>query len=497
MNQMLLRRHVNTIILLAIAAIFITFRLWHLSYFSLDGDEIFSVQASRQNWNALPSVIVRDLVHPPLFYLLLKIWISIGGESLLWLRLFPAITAVASIIPFLLLCRELKFQIPERNLALFLIAINGYLAYYAQHVRMYSLLFFLTLCSLWLFVRFYKQEVNQKINLLALFIVNLLLIYTQYFGWFVVGIECLFLLLWGRRKLLLFLLSVGALVICFTPWAYAVAQAAVAKKGLAENISWITRPGLSDLIWYYATLNGLQSFPHATSLSILIFGFPILLWCWHSLRREDRWKLITPGGLLLFSFLPTLLAFVASQVLTESLWGVRHLIIVAAPYLILVAVAAYRLRPLWLRTIMLALVIGWASLAGLYELTRTDKKIAWETLTHQMIQAEPAQSSGVKVYTLEEFVTLPLGFYLETAGDRRFHIITVEDINAATGEHFWVAFRNSTGNQEQQPQEASEGKRLSSWGFDCGRDTRTEDNHLSRLAAIAQCRKIPAPHKDC
>lgn len=437
-----------------IVALFITFRLWHLSYFCLDGDEIFSVQAARQNWTIMSSVIVRDLVHPPLFYLLLKIWIGIGGESLLWLRLFPAITAVASIFPFLLLCRELKFQIPERNLALLLIAINGYLAYYAQHVRMYSLLFFLTLCSLWIFVIFYKYELNQKLNLLALFIVNLLLIYTQYFGWLVVGIECVFLLLWARRRLLLFSLSVGALVICFMPWTYAVAQAAGAKKGLGENISWwITRPNLSDLIWYYATLNGLQRFPHATSLNMLIFGFPILLWCWHSLRREDRWKSTTLGWLLLFSFLPTLLAFVASQVLSESVWGGRHLIIVAAPYLILVAVSVYRLRPLWFRTIMLALVIGWASLAGLYELTRTDKKIAWETLTHQMIQAEPTQLSGVKVYTFEVFVALPLNFYLETAGERRFQIITVEDSNAATGDHFWVAFRNSPEDQEQQLQE--------------------------------------------
>ena len=230
-------------------------------------------------------------------------------------------------------------------------------------------------------------------------------------------------------------LSVGALLILFAPWAYAVAQAAIAKEGLGENLSWITQRGLSDLVWYYATLNGLLKVPHTTLLSILIFGLPILFWCW-SLRREYRWKSTTLALLLLFSFLPTILAFVASRLLSESLWGTRHLIIVAATYLILVAIALYRLQLLWLRTVMLALVLGWALAAGVYDLIRTDKKIAWETLTHQMIQAEPLQSAAVNVFTFEEFVALPLGFYLEESGDERFRIMTVEHVNAATGNHF-------------------------------------------------------------
>jgi len=116
-DQMFPRKHVDTVIFVVIVGLFITFRLWHLNYFSLDGDEIFSVQAARQDLFSISSFIVRDLVHPPLFYLLLKIWISIVGESLLWLRLLPAITAVASLFPFFLLCRELNCHIRERNVA--------------------------------------------------------------------------------------------------------------------------------------------------------------------------------------------------------------------------------------------------------------------------------------------------------------------------------------------------------------------------------------------
>ena len=48
-------------------------------------------------------------------------------------------------------------RLPRVNLALLLLAVNGYLIKYAQEVRMYSLLFFLSLCSLWLFFRFFNR----------------------------------------------------------------------------------------------------------------------------------------------------------------------------------------------------------------------------------------------------------------------------------------------------------------------------------------------------
>lgn len=139
--------------------------------------------------------------------------------------------------------------------------------------------------------------------------------------------------------------------------------------------------------------------------------------------------------------------------LPQSLWGERHLIIVAAPYLLLVSAAVWRLRPPRLRTLVLAVVVVWASVAGLREIARTDKKIAWETLTRELIRVEPSPSGGVAVYTFEGFVASPLDFYLKAAREGRFQIRTVKDIGDASGEHFWVAFRDTTWTRGQKPQE--------------------------------------------
>ena len=119
-----------------IAALFVAARLWRLTAYSVRADEIFSIQAARQSWLDLVRYVIRDIVHPPLFYMLLKLWRRIGGESEAWSRLFPVLTAVASIGPFVLLCRELRLRAAEINLALALFAVNAYSIYFAQELRM-------------------------------------------------------------------------------------------------------------------------------------------------------------------------------------------------------------------------------------------------------------------------------------------------------------------------------------------------------------------------
>lgn len=221
-----------------VVGLFIAARLRDLTthnILQLAGSEIFGVQVARHDWDDIIAYAIKDIVHPPLFYVLLKLWISIGGESLLWwIRLFPVLTSIAALVPFLLLCRELKLRAAEINLTLALMAVNAYLISNSQGLRMYSLLLFFALCSLWLFVRLLNHVSDQKKTLLALFAVNLALVYTHYYGWLVVGVQFLILVLWDRRKLPLFSVSVMAIVLCFIPWAYAVTEVA-SEKGLRET----------------------------------------------------------------------------------------------------------------------------------------------------------------------------------------------------------------------------------------------------------------------
>jgi len=141
-------------IIVAICFVFVALRLWNLTDSCLWFDEIFGVHAAEMDWGNLFWFVAQDLIHPPLFYALLKIWIAAGGESLFWLRFFPVFFSTIAVAPFILLCRQFKLSLPTIALALMFFAVNGSLIKYAQEVRMYSLLLCLGLFSLWLFIRF-------------------------------------------------------------------------------------------------------------------------------------------------------------------------------------------------------------------------------------------------------------------------------------------------------------------------------------------------------
>jgi 4-amino-4-deoxy-L-arabinose transferase-like glycosyltransferase len=420
--------------------VFVAARLWRLTTYSLRPDEIFSLQTARQGWRALLAGAVRDTVHPPLFYLLLKAWIAIGGESELWLRLFPVLTAITAILPFVLWCRELHLRADEMNLALSLMAVNGYLIYYAQELRMYSLLLCLTLTSLWLFARVVRVHDGDRATLAGLFAVNCLLVCTHYYGWLVIGVELVFLLGWARHRLVTFALSVAAVVVCFSPWAYLVMRV-VARRGL--DLESFARPGfLDDVLGYYGTLSGPLRPAWRTNLGLFLFAFPVLLWAGRMRRtgRASDSRAPTFWLLALVAVVPVLFVYVASHVLPYSVWGPRLLIFTAPAVMALVAAAIYRLRPAWVRAAMVLCLVGWAAVAGFQELNRSGKN-AWASLVLQMSRAEDSGIGGIMVYAFGSSDET-IAFYLKERHDHRFRTKRVKSVAEMDGDHFWVAARS-------------------------------------------------------
>ncbi|MEO7971033.1 MAG: glycosyltransferase family 39 protein [bacterium] len=484
------KKSLATLLTAAVVVLFVAARLWRLSVSCLWFDEIFSVHAARQGWAELLRFVAADIIHPPLFYLLLKIWISLGGASVLWLRLLPALLGMAAIIPFLLLCRELDLKQNERNLALLLLAVNGYLIKYAQELRMYSLLMFLSLCSLWLFVKFFKREHDSHKQLGWLFLINLLLVYSHYAGWIVVAVECLALLVWQRRKAKPFLIAFALLLFAYLPWALLLRANSATGKGLAQNIGWVTRPSLRDLAQFYALLNKPFWFIQSTAarpydlltacFAILILGAPLVFLCvrvWRHAELENDPRVPTFRALLMFVLAPVVVVFGLSWILPHSVWGTRHLIVVAGPYAILVAVAIVRFPWHWLR-IAVGLVLGsWFLLAGVaWALARPPAFIwcAWEPLA-QKVEASAAQpAQAVHVYAFEDLVAYHLWFAFDSSQRKQFQVTVVKGLegipedpayflprhfnevtvmNSAqiTGDEIWIAYRAPRLDQTVPP----------------------------------------------
>ncbi len=463
--------------LLALGA-FIATRVWHLTATPLSYDEIFSIDTVQHDWTGMFAFVRQDMVHPPLFYILLKLWRGVGGDSVFWLRLFPALTAIVSLFPLLRLYRELNLRIAEVSAALVLTAANAYLIYYSQLLRMYSLFFFLSLCSLWFFVRWLKNS-DDRWPLRALFVANLLLVYTHYFGWVLIAAEFLTLCFRWRSRISSFTLTTALIALCFSPWIYAVSEAYLGRGGLHQNIGWINRPHLSDITSFVKTLNDRPfDFRFNGIIGIVLFGGPIAWWGWHVLRSEyqdGKQRDNTFWLLLLFSFLPIILVFSVSFLLQQSIWLPRGLIFVVVPYFALVCAAIMRLRWHWGRTVALLLLLGWAVLAGIKNTTQRARGIDLKSWVHQMIQSENPQAKQIEVYALDEHIPYLMRFYLKTEGEGRFHInlvkgltpqdtdywlnsalfqtVTIKELTDLKADHFWFAYNKSQWKEARIPQE--------------------------------------------
>lgn len=494
----------------AALALYAGVRLWRLDASCLWFDEIFGIHAALHEWGGLLRFVAADIIHPPFFYAVLKAWVWAGGESLLWLRLLPALLSILTVVPLVLLARELRLGAWETNLALLLMAANGYLIKYAQEVRMYSLLLLLTVASLWLFARFVNAGARR--TLAALTLVNLLLVYTHYYGWLVVAAELLFVAgrsqTVRRARLKPFLFSALVLAAAYAPWGYALLRAREAQgRGVEQNLGWVERPAPADVARFQALLHEPFYFQQSSAeplytkftapAGFLIFGLPLLLLLLRADARregdsEDSDEAVGDEGddgrrgdgrgwlwwALCFVLAPVLLAFGLSRLLPQSVWGTRHLIVVAASYMLLAAAAFARARPVWLRVALLVALGCWLAWGAAVVASRREGAFiwcAWEGHAARVREATAAADSATtEVYTFEDLVAYHLWFALGAGRNASTRVTVVKNVpgleedrayflprafdgvraggpDLLAGEQFWVAFRDTALTDKRPP----------------------------------------------
>ena len=472
-------RPLEMIAMACLIALYIAVRVWHLTDSCLWFDEIFSIHAAKHSWNELFQFVALDLIHPPLFYVFLKLWIAIGGESILWLRAFPVVFSVIAIFPLISLLRELKQNTRVQLICLSLLIFNGILLKYSQEVRMYSVMMCFALFSMWFFARyFFKGK-----SFIPLVIVNILLVYTHYYGWLVVGSEVAVILILQRIKWRRAIAMMAVTFVSFTPWIYAVWAAAQTGTGLAQNIGRTPRPGAVDLT--KLVLNLVEPFysspTTADPISIYRIAIPLLLISLAVIviylagrKRFDEMEKQVADLLVLSVVFPIFAAFVASWILPHSVWGTRHLIAIFAPLAILIAISLTKIHAPRLRvafSTMIVLFVGYAFALALQRSVPQTSWCAWQPFAIQAASEKPA-----KIYVFEDLIAYHFWFALEhreappevakirnvdgVAEDlgyflpRGFDSVKTIDITEVVNEAVWIAYRSSRIDVQQQPLKA-------------------------------------------
>jgi len=401
----------SSIITGVIIAIYTAARFCRLADSCLWFDEIFSVHAAEHSWGEIFNFLALDLIHPPLFYLLLKFWMGIGGDGVFWLRLLPVLISFLAVFPFVKLCREMRIDLFAIIFALFLIATNGALIKYAQEVRMYSLLMCLSLFSMWLFVRLG----NRGKGLIGLAIVNLLMVYTHYFGWLVIAAEIVAAAILYRHLMRRMLgISTGT-VVAFLPWLIAIILASRQGSDVKQNIGWMSRPGIYEVFQF--VLDTVEPFyqqsTSADAGAIYLVAVPILLLVIAGIiaglfapsRADDK----TVKVLVVLVIIPIVLAFLASWLSPLSIWGTRHLIIVFAPLAILIGHLTFQMKATWMKDALAATTVLLAAVSFSVVMTKDSVTNSWcvaDDFARQAVETNEPKT----IYALEDLVAYHVWF---------------------------------------------------------------------------------------
>lgn len=167
-----------TVLPALIAGIYL--RFWFLGHEALWVDEtitLYFVQAM-----SYPELLVELPTlqpHLPLFYVLLKAWTSVVGETPMAARALAATFSTGTIVGLYLVGRDL-YDRETGGVAAFILAINPFYIHFGTFTRMYSLLACLTVFSMWGFIR--VRQTGTRRTAAVYCVATTLLVWTHYFA---------------------------------------------------------------------------------------------------------------------------------------------------------------------------------------------------------------------------------------------------------------------------------------------------------------------------
>lgn len=325
---------------------------------SLWFDEVFStLQAHLPFWDLLLELLHRD-VQPPLHHLLLRGVLTFGDSEAV-LR-FPSAFFGTLSIPLLYLLGRTWFSGSVGALAALLLAISPFHLWHSQDARMYSLLTFEGIASWYLFGRL--LTVSRVSLWVGYLLASTAILYTHYYGALLLIPQTSVVILLRHRGEIdssfspRWLRAQAGLVLLFVPWL------ALTGRSIPFNLPrWIERLDpltevsrvlvalTSDYRGHHWEAIGLQQIPRAVVWlqRALILGLAII-----GLVRDDGGNWRTPRAalrerriLLCLGYFAAPIVMMLSISLLRPLLVNRHLLMIAPPFFLLVALGLSRVLP--------------------------------------------------------------------------------------------------------------------------------------------------------
>lgn len=307
-------------------------RLYGLTASSIWHDEGYTMWLLRYDFGEILARTARD-VHPPMYYLISKAWVTFFGTSEFAIRFLSLLFSVGIIF----LTYKIIESIWDRKSAFWasmLLAFSPFMIRFGQEARMYGVVAFFTTLAAYYFIKAYKDKKNANLNLILFTISMSIAMYTQYYAFFViVSLWVIYAIItpefWKFQWIKAIKESKGvfswkwwlanlALLVMYLPW-FPIAYKQVTRVGGSYWIKpeWITERTVPNNVLQFISYDHLDKLFRWGILgpifywAIVIFLIGVGLFL---LKNREKWKVV--ASLYVFGYLPMLLVFTLSKLKT-------------------------------------------------------------------------------------------------------------------------------------------------------------------------------------
>jgi uncharacterized membrane protein len=333
--------------LAAAVATYVGLVVTHISTWSIWFDEAFSAYIVRFDFLEIARYTATD-VHPPLYYWLVKLWVSIWGTSEFAFRSFSMVCGAVAIVIGFMLMRKL-FGKTAATIGAWLMALSPMLIRYGEEARMYMLVLAIVFAATYVLVR--ATETNARKYWIWYGVLIAVGMWTHYFA----ALAWLAHWVWRaislrvvdgkrgkelRRKFFTkpWIWTHGLAIGLFALWApLMLTQLGIIQMGFwIPSVSAHTFANYFTNILFYLDQHQVLSWLALLYVTIVTL-FVVLLHRVYNVtqaRGERRYLLL----LMSLAFVPPILLFVASMPPLKSSFVERYLIPAIASLMLLVAV---------------------------------------------------------------------------------------------------------------------------------------------------------------
>lgn len=296
----------------------------------LSGDEPFTVYWAQRPIGELFGML-RTENNPPLYFLLIHAWANWVPPDAAWLRIPSVIFSSLTVWPLFLLGKRLGGLGVGLTAAL-LFTFSQHQFHFAHEVRAYPLLVLACTWSAWQLLRLASIPPGARAVASSPFIwfvaSNVLATWSHYFGWLMVGLELVLVLLVpflrpARRPVMA---ALGATVVLNLPMVGVLLSRAGTSLG---HGTWVAPPDWEE------PYNMLMRWSNAPVVAVLFLLLLVV-----ALLRRDRGPLAFAG---LWCGVPLIGMFLVS--FAAPMYVDRYLLFASIGYYLLVAQAALRAAP--------------------------------------------------------------------------------------------------------------------------------------------------------